>query len=318
MRDYTRIPPKFWISKEGREVKRRGIEALVVCLYLWSAPSSNMLGLYYVSIGAMADETGLGVEGASKGLQGCIEAGVCDYDSESQVVWVFAMAEIQIGTALKPSDNQVKGVRTTYEGLVENPFLARFYERYGQAFHMDLARGDMADAPRPLQAPMKPLRTQAQAQAQEKAQKQAQVAPPPASPPPDGGDELSGSFETPAEALRAATWAAYDAAFQERYRTRPVRNSKANALIKQLVERLGKEAPMVAAFYVSLNRQFYVSCSHALDALVKDCEGIRTQWATGSKVTDTVARSADRRQTNAEVFTRILDDQGNAVTEGEQ
>jgi hypothetical protein len=75
----------------------------------------------------------------------------------------------------------------------------------------------------------------------------------------------------------------------------PVRNSKANALMQALVRRLGStESPAVAAFFVAHNRAIYVNARHAPELLVRDAEGLRTQWATGIKATPLEARSAEQ------------------------
>lgn len=78
------------------------------------------------------------------------------------------------------------------------------------------------------------------------------------------------------------TYRAYAEGYVKQYRVEPVRNAKANALLCQLVDRLGaKEAPPVAAFYVSLTTPLYVKAGHPLNLLVRDCESLRTQWKTG-------------------------------------
>ena len=80
--------------------------------------------------------------------------------------------------------------------------------------------------------------------------------------------------------LNAETWMAYKKAFTARYRTDPVRNSQVNAQVKQFVLRLGAEAPAVAAFYVRCEKPFYKQVNHAVSAMVRDAESLRTEWAT--------------------------------------
>lgn len=105
-----------------------------------------------------------------------------------------------------------------------------------------------------------------------------------------------------ATAPNTKTWAAYANAYQTRYRVQPVRNAKVNAQISNLVKRLGAdEAPQVAGFYLTHNKAIYISSKHSVDLLLRDCEGLRTEWATGSRVTDTHARQMDRKQNNADV-----------------
>lgn len=73
----------------------------------------------------------------------------------------------------------------------------------------------------------------------------------------------------------------YAAAYKLRYGAFPIRNAKVNALLVQLVKRLGAEAPDVAEAYVGLDEPLYVRSGHAVELLVRDCEKIRTTWATG-------------------------------------
>lgn len=102
-------------------------------------------------------------------------------------------------------------------------------------------------------------------------------------------------------------WTAYSGAYLTRYGTEPVRNAKVNAMLAQVVARIGAdEAPHVAAWYVTSNRALYVSAKHCADLLVRDCEGLRTEWATGRSVTDTAARQADSKQTNLNVAETLI------------
>lgn len=167
MRDYSKVGPKFWIGATGKRLRAAGMEAQVVAMYLLTSPHANMLGLYYCPLMFIAHETGLGLEGATKGLQSAIEAGFCEYDEGSEVVWVIEMAGYQVGEALKPNDLRVKGVQNEYAALPGNPYLARFFKKYRHAFHMKECRENES----PIEAPSKPLRSQEQEQEQEQEQK---------------------------------------------------------------------------------------------------------------------------------------------------
>lgn len=90
-------------------------------------------------------------------------------------------------------------------------------------------------------------------------------------------------------------WHAYSQAYSNRYGVEPVRNAKVNGQLVQLVKRLGaEEAPRVAEFFVGHNAPFYVKARHPVDMLLRDAEGMRTQWATGIKATSLEARSAEQ------------------------
>ena len=65
--------------------------------------------------------------------------------------------------------------------------------------------------------------------------------------------------------------------------------------------RLGAdEAPHVAACYVGSSNAFYVARRHSVDCLLRDCESLRTEWATGTRITATEARQMDQHEAGAE------------------
>lgn len=103
------------------------------------------------------------------------------------------------------------------------------------------------------------------------------------------------------------TWSAYSQAYLTRYGTVPVRNAKVSGQIKLFVQRIGREeSPGVAAFYVSHNEKFYVQKSHPVDLMLKDAEGLRTQWATNKQMTGTRAGQIDKSQTNHDAVGEAL------------
>ena len=109
----------------------------------------------------------------------------------------------------------------------------------------------------------------------------------------------------------ASTWDAYSEAYQQRYGQTPVRNATVNAQLAQVVKRLGvDEAPKVAAFYVTSSRGLYASAKHAVNLLLRDCEGLRTEWANGRAGTDTEARQADRTAATVGVFEKLIAETG--------
>ena len=171
MRDYAKLAPTFWTGTTGKALRKKGHEAVIVALYLVSSPHSNMLGLFYQPLMYMAHETGLGIEGASKGLQWCIESEFCSFDEASEMVWVHEMAAWQIADALSSADKRCKGIQKDYDALPDNPFLAGWFDRYGKAFHMSAARGHQTRKASPIEAPSKPHRSQEQEQEQEQEQK---------------------------------------------------------------------------------------------------------------------------------------------------
>lgn len=166
MRDYAKVSPHFWTGSTGKQL-RQCPEAVVVSMYLMTCPHANMLGLYYMPLLYVAHETGLGMEGASKGLQWACNAGFCSYDESTEMVWVHEMARFQIADKLKDTDKRSIGVQNEYNSLPSNPYLVSFYDKYSLAFCMTVKRENTAKNSIPKETPSKPLASQEQEQEQE-------------------------------------------------------------------------------------------------------------------------------------------------------
>jgi hypothetical protein len=111
--------------------------------------------------------------------------------------------------------------------------------------------------------------------------------------------EKSAPPETELQKACKLTWGKYSMAYFNRYGTEPVRNAKVSSQIKNFVGRLGfDESPHVAAFYVESNNSYYVSRGHGVDSLLADCEKLRTEWATNSRMTTTRAKQIDKHDAN--------------------
>lgn len=167
MRDYGKVSPQFWVGKTGKAL-RGNPEAQIVAMYLMTCPTSEMTGVFHCPLMYIAYETGLGLEGASKGLQRLVELEFCTFEEDADTVFVHEMARYQIGVELKVNDNQVKSVKKAYACMPDGRIKQGFYERYKDAFHLG-AEGIETAA---FEAPSKPLRSQEQEQEQEQEQKQ--------------------------------------------------------------------------------------------------------------------------------------------------
>jgi uncharacterized protein YdaU (DUF1376 family) len=111
--------------------------------------------------------------------------------------------------------------------------------------------------------------------------------------PPDksGGTEMQSACRL--------TWKHFTNAYFKRYNIEPVKNAKVFSVIKLFVARIGfADAPYVAEFFVNHNERFYVQRSHPVDSMLKDCEGLRTQWATNRPMTSTQAHQLDKTASN--------------------
>jgi hypothetical protein len=103
------------------------------------------------------------------------------------------------------------------------------------------------------------------------------------------------------------TWQAYAEAYQARYGVPPIRNAKTNGQLANFCSRIpADEAPAVAAYYVEHNLAWYVRSGHSVDAMLRDAEKLRTEWATRRQITGAQAAQADRTQTNMGAFGALL------------
>lgn len=164
MRDYGKVSPQFWTGRTGRQIRAKGIEAQIVALYLMTSPGSSMWGIYYLPIPTLAHETGLPLEGASKGLRSLSEVGFAEYDADNEVVWVCEMAAHQVAESLSVKDLRHKAMTKELEKLSYSSVFAGWLARYGAAFNYPKRS--------PFEAPSKPLRSQEQEQEQKQEQKE--------------------------------------------------------------------------------------------------------------------------------------------------
>lgn len=173
MRDYAVVKPQFWTGETGRRLRNKGPEALLVGMYLMTCPNSTMLGLFYLPLVTIAHETGLTLEGATKGLQGAAEVDFARYDPGSETVWVLEMASYQVAETLKPRDRRWTGVVRELATWRKSPFFADFVARYKVPYNLpdSLAAESL---PSPLEAPCKALRSQDHEQDQDQDQEQDQ------------------------------------------------------------------------------------------------------------------------------------------------
>ena len=135
-----------------------------------------------------------------------------------------------------------------------------------------------------------------------------QPSPKPTPEPRKGESQKPSAAPRASAANGATTWEAYSEAYQRRYKTMPVRNATVNACIAQFVKRIGiEESPQVAAFYVAHNNAFYVRRGHSVSPMLSDAEKLRTEWATGRRITGVEARSAEHRDAVAEQARRVAE-----------
>lgn len=108
--------------------------------------------------------------------------------------------------------------------------------------------------------------------------------------------------------LNLLIWEKYSSAYFNRYKTEPVRNAKVNANVSDLGKRLGKEAPLIAQFYLDHHDSWYVKNLHPVSLLLRDAEKLHTEWATNRKMTGTIANQVEKRIERSDVFATLLEE----------
>jgi hypothetical protein len=293
MREYGKIHSSFWTSKDIRDM---GEDGRTLAAYLLTSPHSNMLGCFRVPVAYIAEDLGWGSERVKEGFSILFEKGFATFDEGSNWVVIHKFLKWNqpenpnvVRAAEKlfaqiPGSSGVKSIlawaiaefepRFSVDKLSEIKPFANPFDRSPKAY----PKPEPEPEPEPEREPEpEPVRA---------AQKRAATVP-----------------ET------AGLWAAYAMSYRKRYGAEPVRNAKVNGQLSQVIKRLGSdEAPWVAAWYVASNNRFYVQKRHSVDCLLADAEGLRTEWATNTRVTETKAREADRLQSTGDMWARIIEE----------
>src|SRR5262249_25545911 len=153
-----KVAPQFWTGTTGRAIKAAGRDAQIVALYLITAPSSNMIGLYYLPLPTLCHEVGISPKAARRALERLAELRFASYDPASEHVFVHEMARFQMEESLKPGDKRIPGVINDLRAVRAPRYVREFEAKYATAFHL---QNGVAS---PLQAPSEDLRSQEQEQ----------------------------------------------------------------------------------------------------------------------------------------------------------
>lgn len=109
--------------------------------------------------------------------------------------------------------------------------------------------------------------------------------------------------------MTAPVWAAYAAKYRERYGVDPVRNAKINGQLAQFLRRIPvADAPALAAWYVEHPNALYVRSQHVIGLLLRDAEGLYTQWKSGRWMTAAKAHEHDARSTRGDMWREIAEE----------
>ena len=95
------------------------------------------------------------------------------------------------------------------------------------------------------------------------------------------------------------TWEAYARAYRARYGVLPMSNAKVRGQVAQFVKTVGVElAPVLAAYYPSHNKQYFVQRRHDFGALLHDYQQVATDYQIGQQMTGVQAAQTEKTQAN--------------------
>lgn len=299
MRDYGRVYSAFWQSAEARSFTE---DARTLALYLLTSPHANLIGCYRLPDAYAADDLQWSLERVSEGFAVLQAKGFASRDDATK--WVLIHKYLlwngfengNVAIAAQKAFDQVPSIPLKAALAVA---LLAFGNHLKEPF-----ANHLRTLPKPFANP-EPEPNLNQNQNQNPTG--AIFGAPPAEATPVTVKPAKKQKAEKESAPTAETWTAYAGAYESRYGTQPVRNATVNGQLSQLVGRIGAaEAPDVAAWYVSSRNSFYVQSGHSVGILLRDCEKLRTEWATGRQVTQTQAIQGDRTQTNANAFAGLL------------
>lgn len=179
---YAPIRLTFW---RDPDIKRPlTLEQKALLLYLFSSPHSNMIGLYYLPIAYIQNETGLDEATITDWIEGAL-APFVSYDHRTEEVLVHRGIDHRVDGVLSANDKRLKAARKMIEAAHSSLLVHRLLELHADwPFGIDAPQpppspegdtGRASEAPSERQeAPPKPLRSQEQEQEQKQEQEQEQ------------------------------------------------------------------------------------------------------------------------------------------------
>lgn len=106
---------------------------------------------------------------------------------------------------------------------------------------------------------------------------------------------------------RRATWQAYRDAIIARYGIEPLCDARVRSQIKQIVERVGADAPELVRFYVAHNDRWIVGNGHSIGILLSKLDGLYIQWKSGQTMTTQRATTIEKVGTYMDVLRRMTE-----------
>lgn len=145
---YGNVAVTFWTDREVKRVLTS--EQKLLALYYFTAPHSNMAGLYFAPFAFTASLTGLTVEQVREWTLNALSPFV-SYDEETEEVLVHRMLEHRVGAALSARDKRATAVNRIIADTHSDALVAKFLQLHPAC---ELDRGRAARSPEaPPEAP---------------------------------------------------------------------------------------------------------------------------------------------------------------------
>jgi hypothetical protein len=95
----------------------------------------------------------------------------------------------------------------------------------------------------------------------------------------------------------------------KRYEAEPLRNAKANALCKRIVQLCGEDdAPRIARWYVERETlPEFIRCRHSLDFLVSRFNAVHINFSRGKAVSTAEITQPDREESAMEIVNQTVE-----------
>lgn len=284
MRDHGRIATAFYRSGDIRGLPDSWKLLAAYCL---TGPHSNMAGVFCAPDGYVGDD----LEWASERVQ----EGFGELDRKGwatrcqQTNWVVIHKYLKWNPIENP--NQAKGLIKVVKTMPRGAAIGTSVFDAISEYCPKLSDAQLAEIRAHLD-PKRDVNTQPLALRFERVSKSGVGAgagigaevkageggqappPPPVFPELDLNSSTHRESETPARTAQA-----YSDAYKTRYGVEPTFNAKTRGQIANFVQRVPwDDAPFIARFYVQHGRKLYCDSQHCIDLMLRDAEGLRTEY----------------------------------------
>ena len=137
MKSFTKFYSDFWINPDNTALMQLGTDAKLMAIYLQGNAHNNMLGVYYLPLLYAASDLKQSVKKVRSTLEKLCNLSYCQYDEQTQYIWVCNMALEQLGEEIDAKDNRIKAMQTIWNSLPQQiSFLLQVYAKYHRIFNL--------------------------------------------------------------------------------------------------------------------------------------------------------------------------------------